>query len=177
MYAERTGVVTFKGGPLTLLGPEVKPGDEAPDFELRRGLAPDTVYTLATERGKTRLLSVVPSLDTPVCDLQGRRFNEEAAKLGKSVSVVIVSVDLPPAQERWCGAAGVDQVMTASDYYDHSFGLAYGLRIEELGLLARAVILLDPDGMVRYVQVVPELTELPNFEAALVATRTVVEEG
>ena len=177
MAQERTGIVTFKGGPLTLLGPEIRPGGRAPDLAVRRGLAPGSEYTLATERGKTRILNIEPSLDTPVCDLQGRRFNEEAGKLGDQVSIVTISMDLPPAQERWCGAAGVDRLVMASDYYDHSFGLTYGLRIKELGLLARAVIILDPDDTVRYVQIVPEVAELPNFEAVLVAVKTVLEEA
>ncbi len=177
MAQERTGVVTFQGGPLTLLGPEIKPGRKAPDFVVRRGLAPGSEYTLATESGKTRILNIVPSLDTSVCDLQTRRFNEKAGKLGDRVSIVTISMDLPPAQERWCGAAGVDRLVMASDYYDHSFGLTYGLRIKELGLLTRAVIILDPDDTVRYVQIVPEVAELPNFDAVLVAAKAVLDES
>lgn len=173
MSEKRAGAVTFKGGPLTLVGPEIKPGDAAPAFAVREGLAPDSEYTLDTEAGKTRVLNVVPSLDTPVCDLQTRRFNQEAAGLGGNVSIVTISMDLPPAQERWCAAAGVDQVKTASDYFDQAFGTAYGLRIEELGLLTRAVIIIDGDGTVRYVQVVPEVTDEPNYEAVLVAAREV----
>jgi thiol peroxidase len=161
---------------LTLLGPELQLGQKAPDFTVRRDLTPDSEYTLATDRGKTRILNIVQSLDTTVCDQQGRRFNEEAANLGDDVVIVTISMDLPPAQARWCEAEGIDKIITASDYYDHSFGLAYGLRIEELGLLARRVIILDPDDIVRYIQVVPELTDLPNFDAVLVAAREVMSQ-
>ena len=176
MLKEREGVVTAQGNPVTLLGPELQLGQEAPDFTVRRDVAPDSEYTLATDRGKTRILNIVVSLDTAVCDQQGRRFNQEAASLGDDVAILTVSMDLPPAQARWCEAAGIDKVTTASDFYDQSFGLAYGLRIKELGLLARAVIILDPDDIVRYIQIVPELTEPPNFEAALVAAREVISQ-
>jgi thioredoxin-dependent peroxiredoxin len=177
MTQERTGLVTFKGSPLTLLGPEIRVGAKAPDFAVRRGLTPDALYTLASGHGKVRILSVVPSLDTKTCDLMTRRFNEEAAKLGDKVSIVTISMDLPPAQERWCGAAGVDRLTMASDYYDHSFGLTYGLRIKELGLLTRTVIILDPDDIVRYVQLVPDIADLPNFDAVLEAVKPVIEEA
>jgi thiol peroxidase len=176
MPKEREGIVTVKGSPLTLLGRELQLGQKAPDFIVRRDVTPDSEYTLATDRGKTRILSVAPSLDTAVCDQQGRRFNQEAANLGDDVVIVTISMDLPPAQARWCEAAGIDRIITTSDYYDHSFGLAYGLRIKELGLLARAVIILDPDDIVRYIQIVPELPELPNFEAVLVAAREVMSQ-
>lgn len=172
MSVERSAAVTFKGNPLTLVGPALEVGAPAPSFTVRRGLAPDSAYTLATDAGKVRLFNVVPSLDTPVCDLQTRRFNQEAAGLGPNVVIVTVSMDLPPAQERWCQAASVTNLITASDYYDHSFGLAWGLRIKELGLLARAVIIVDGQGVVRYVQIVPELTTEPNYEEALAAAKS-----
>jgi len=171
---KNSGLITFKGSPLTLVGRQVQPGDRAPDFAVRKGLTPDTVYTLASDAGKTRIFNVVPSLDTPVCDLQTRRFNQEAASLGEKAVVVTVSMDLPPAQERWCATAGAQNLTMTSDYYDRSFGKAYGLLIEELGLLARAVIIIDPDDTVRYVQLVPEITQEPNYEAALVAAREVI---
>ena len=177
MTQERSGTVAFKGNPLTLLGPEIKVGAKAPAFTVRKGLTPDGVYTLETERGKTRILNIVPSLDTKVCDLQTRRFNEEAGRLGEAVSIVTLSMDLPPAQERWCAAAGVERLVMASDYYDHSFGLTYGLRIKELGLLTRTVMILDADDTIRYVQIVPDIAELPNFDAVLVAAKSVMEEG
>ena len=176
MPKEREGVVIAEGSPVTLVGPELQLGQKAPDFTVRRDLAPDSAYTLATDRGKTRILNIVASLDTSVCDQQGRRFNQEAANLGDGVVIVTVSMDLPPAQARWCEAAGIDRVITTSDYYDHSFGLAYGLRVKELGVLARAVIILDADDTVRYIQIVPELTDFPNFDAALVAAREVMSQ-
>ncbi|MEN6345057.1 MAG: thiol peroxidase [Armatimonadia bacterium] len=166
---ERGGVVTHRGNPLTLLGPALQVGQKAPQFTLRRGLAPDSAYTLATDAGKLRLFNVVPSLDTPVCDLQTRRFNQEAGALGDKAVIVTASMDLPPAQERWCQAASVSNLITTSDYYDQNFGLAWGLRIKELGLLARAVVILDADDVVRYVQIVPEMTSEPDYDDALAA--------
>ncbi len=174
MAQKRTDLITFKGSPLTLVGKQVQPGDKAPDFTARKGLTPDSEYTLASDAGKTRILNIVPSLDTPVCDLQSRRFNQEAAGLGEDAVIVTISMDLPPAQARWCAAAGAENLTMASDYYDRSFAQAYGLWIEELGLLARAVIIIDPDDIVRYVQLVPEVVEEPNYEAALVAAREVI---
>jgi thiol peroxidase len=171
---ERKGATHFKGNPLTLLGPELKVGAKAPSFTLRRGLAPDSAYTLASDAGKVRLFNVVPSLDTPICDLQTRRFNSEAGKLGERVVIVTASMDLPPAQERWCQAAMVENLITASDYFDHSFGLGMGLRIAELGVLARAVVILDGQGVVKYVQVVSEVTQEPDYEDALAALQSVM---
>lgn len=171
---EPPGLVSFKGSPLTLQGPELRVGETAPEFTLRRGLAPDSEYTLATEAGKVRLLNIVPSLDTPVCDLQTKRFNHEAGKLGDKVSVVTASMDLPPAQERWCQAASVENLITASDYFDHSFGLALGLRIKELGVLARAVVIIDADDIVRYVQIVPEVTDELDYDAVIEAVHGVI---
>ena len=166
---ERTGVVTFKGGALTLVGNAVKVGDKAPDFEV---LANDlSAVKFSSLAGKVRIISVVPSLDTAVCDIQTRRFNEEAGKLGKDVTVLTISMDLPFAQKRWCGAAGVTNVQTLSDHRSASFGTAYGLLVKELRLLARAVCVVDKGGVVRYVQVVPEMTKEPDYEAALQAAK------
>jgi thiol peroxidase len=176
MTQKHTDLITFRGSPLTLLGKQVQPGDKAPDFTVRKGLTPDSAYTLASDAGKTRILNVVPSLDTPVCDLQTRRFNQEAGDLGEGVAIVTISMDLPPAQARWCAAAGVENLVMTSDYYDHSFAKAYGLLIEELGLLARTVIIIDPADTVRYVQLVPEVAQEPNYEAVLVAAREVLSE-
>lgn len=168
---ERQGVITFKGGPLTLCGPEIVVGAVAPEFTL---VAQDfSTVTLASSAGKTRLLSVVPSLDTPVCDLQTRRFNEEAAALAPSVAVLAVSMDLPFAQARWCGAAGADKVQVLSDHRDASFGLAYGVLIKELRLLSRAIFVVDGKGVVRYVEYVREITDHPAYDAALAAARAV----
>ena len=169
MATERRNVVTMKGNPVTLVGPELKPGDKAPDFTvLANDLSP---VTLADSAGKVRLISVVPSLDTPVCDQQTRRFNEEAARLGDKVAILTVSMDLPFAQKRWCGAAGIDRVKTVSDHRDASFGTAYGVLIKELRLLARAVFVVDAAGRIAYVQIVPEATSHPDYTAALAATR------
>ena len=165
---ERRGAATFKGNPLTLIGPEVKVGSQAPEFEaLGQDLSP---VGLSRFKGKAILISVTPSLDTPVCDAQVKRFNEEAATL-PGVQVLNISVDLPFAQKRWCGASGVERVTTLSDHRDTSFGLAYGTLIKELRLLSRAIFVVDAGGTVRYVEYVPEVTSHPNYDAALAAVR------
>jgi len=162
---ERTGIVTMKGNPLTLVGNEVKVGDAAPDFvALDNGLAP---VPFSSFRGKVCVLCSVPSLDTSVCDMETRRFNEEAARLGSNVAILTISMDLPFAQKRWCGAAGITRIQTLSDHRDAAFGIAYGVLIKELRLLARAVFVCDAEGVIRYMQVVKELTEEPNYAAAL----------
>jgi len=166
---ERAGAVTFKGNPLTLIGPEIKVGAKAPEFQtVSQDLSP---VTLSSVKGNTLLISVVPSLDTPVCDAQTRRLNEEAAKL-PNVQILTVSMDLPFAQKRWCGAAGIDKVKVVSDHKDASFGKAYGMLIKELRLLTRAIVLVDGAGIVRYVEYVPEVTSHPNYDAALAAVRS-----
>ncbi len=164
---ERTGMVTMKGNPLTLVGVELKVGDAAPDFEvLDNDLSP---VKLSSFRGKVCIISSVPSLDTPVCDMETRRFNEEAGKLGADVAILTISVDLPFAQKRWCGAAGVDKVVTLSDHREAAFGEAYGVLIKELRLLARAVFVVDQGGTIQYIQLVKELTEEPDYDAVLKA--------
>ncbi|MDP2898694.1 MAG: thiol peroxidase [bacterium] len=169
---ERAGLVTMKGNPLTLLGNEVKAGDKAPDFvALDTSLSP---VRFSSFRGKVCILSSVPSLDTPVCDLETRRFNEEAGKLGEDVVVLTVSMDLPFAQKRWCGAAGVTRVKTLSDHRDASFGMAYGVLIKELRLLARAVFVVDRQGTIRYVQLVKEVSSEPDYDAVLKAVRGLI---
>ncbi len=165
----QTSTVTFKGEPLTLFGVEPAIGESLKDFTLT---ATDmSSKSLGDYQGKVKILAVVPSLDTSVCDKETRRFNEEASKLGDDVVVLTVSMDLPMAQKRWCGAAGVDRVETLSDYKDHSFGKDYGLRINELGLLARTVIVADRDNVVRYVELVPEIGQEPNYDAAVAAAK------
>ncbi len=160
--------ITFKNNPVTLLGNEVKVGDKAPDFTvLANDLSP---VSLADSKGSVRLISVVPSLDTGVCDAQTRRFNEEAAGLD-NVKILTVSVDLPFAQKRWCGANGIENVQTLSDHRDLSFGEAYGVAIQELRLLARAVFVVDSNDTVTYVEYVSEATNHPNYEAALEAAK------
>lgn len=169
---ERTGVITMHGDPLTLVGKEVKVGEKAPDFAaLDNELSP---VEFSSFQGKVCVISVVPSLDTPVCDIQTRRFNEEAGKLGSDVVILTISMDLPFAQKRWCGAAGVDKVITLSDHRDASFGTSYGVLIKELRLLARAVFVVDRDGVVRYVQLVDEVTNEPDYKSALDAVNKLV---
>lgn len=164
--------VTFKNNPVTLLGNEVKVGDKAPDFTvLANDLSP---VTLQDSKGKVRLIISVPSLDTGVCDAETRRFNEEASKLSEDLIVYTVSVDLPFAQKRWCGAAGIDRVVTVSDHRDLSFGKAYGAVIEELRLLARTVFVIDKDDTVKYVEYVEETTNHPNYDAAIEAVKALL---
>ncbi len=169
---KRTGVVTFAGNPIALLGKEVKVGDKAPAFTvLDNGLGEKT---LADYAGKVKVISVVPSLDTGVCDAQTRWFNQNVSKLGENVVVLTVSVDLPFAQKRWCGAAGIDQVETLSDHRDLSFGENYGFVLEGLRLLSRGIVVIDKDDVVRYVEYVPEVTSAVNFDAAEAATKALV---
>lgn len=164
---ERKGLITLKGKPLTLTSGEVKVGQEAPDCEL---IANDlSAVKLSSFRGKVCIISSVPSLDTSVCDRETRRFNEEAGRLGNDVVVLTISMDLPFAQKRWCGAAGIKNVLTLSDHRDASFGRAYGVLIKEVRLLARAVFVVDRTGVIRYIQVVNELTNEPDYEAVLKA--------
>lgn len=161
--------ITFQGNPVTVQGNKVKVGDKAPDFTvLSNDLKP---VTLADTAGKVRLISVVPSLDTGVCATQTRRFNEEAVALGDDVKVLTISVDLPFAQARWCGAEGIDAVQTLSDHKDLSFGNAYGIVIEELRLLARSIFVVDKNDQVTYVEYVPEVTDHPDYEKALEAVK------
>ena len=169
---ERTGVVTRGGTPLTLIGPELKVGQAAPDFRITSNDM--TEARLADFAGKTILLSCVPSLDTKVCDLETRRFNEAAADL-KGVTVLTVSMDLPFAQARWCGAHDIKNVITLSDYKAHAFGKAYGVLMKEMGLLARTIFVIGPDGRIKYIQRVPDITHEPDYEAALAAARAAVK--
>ncbi len=166
---ERTGLVTFQGMPLTLVGDGLGVGDKAPDFSL---LDNDLgAVGLSSFKGKVCILVTVPSLDTAVCDVEARRFNEAAAGLGPDVAVLVVSMDLPFAQKRWCGAAGVERVQTLSDHRDASFGQAYGVLVKELRLLARAVFVVDREGVIRYEQLVGEIASEPDYEAALDAAK------
>lgn len=169
---ERTGIITFKGGPLTLVGEEVKVGVAAPNFTvLKNDLSPVSLSDFA---GKTVIISAVPSLDTPVCDVETRNFNKIAAELGENVVVLTISMDLPFAQARWCGAAGIDKVVTASDHKEASFASAFGVMIKELRLLARSVFVVDGKGVLRYAQLVKEVTEEPNYEEVINAVKGIV---
>lgn len=166
--AERSGLITFKGGPLTLVGDEgLKVGQPAPDITVSKSLVAD--IKLSDFKGKRVILNVVPSLDTPVCSIQTARFNSEVGALGADVVVLTVSADLPVAQARWCQANTATHIQTASDYKHHDFGKKTGLLIKELGVLARAVYVIDAKGVVRYAQLVPEVTTEPNYADALKA--------
>ncbi|TFG78343.1 MAG: thiol peroxidase [Thermodesulfobacteriales bacterium] len=169
MAEERTGVVTLKGNPLTLIGPEVKVGDKAPDFSSLKGLG--APITLADLEGKVKVFNVILSVDTPVCDVQTKRFNQEAANLGDEVVILTLSMDLPFALGRYCAAEGIDKVQTASDYKDASFGEAYGVLIKEHRLLARALFVVDKDDIVRYAEYVPEVATEPNYDPAIAAVK------
>jgi thiol peroxidase len=169
---ERTGIITMHGNPLTLVGNDVKVGDIAPDATLlNNDLTP---VTISSYKGKICVISSVPSLDTPVCDIETRRFNQEAEGLGDDVVILTASMDLPFAQKRWCGAAGVDRVITLSDHRDASFGKAYGMLIKELRLLARAIHIIDREGIIRYIQIVKEMSEEPDYAEAVEAIKKLV---
>lgn len=173
MTTDRFGAVTLKGTPQTVRGNQLKVGDKAPNFTLD---ANDfTPVTLDDSAGKVRLISVVPSLYTGICDAQTRRFNEEAASLGDDVVILTVSVDFPPSQRQWCGAAGVDKVQTLSDHKDMNFGDAYGTHIIENRWEQRSIFVVDSDDVVRYVEYVPEIAQHPDYEAALTAVRDIAQ--
>jgi Peroxiredoxin len=172
MAQERTGVATLKGNPITLIGPELKAGDKAPDFALNKSLT--ETASLQDFAGKVKLISVVPSIDTGVCDAQTRRFNEAAAALGDNVVILTVSVDTPFAQSRWCGAAGVDKVVMLSDYKNNSFGEAYGVLIKEFALDMRAIFVIDANDNIQYVEYLKEMTEHPDYDKAIAAAKTLV---
>ncbi|MFZ5428194.1 MAG: thiol peroxidase [Thermodesulfobacteriota bacterium] len=170
--SERKGLVTIFGNPLTLLGEAVAAGAKAPDFQaLDNDLNPKS---LADYKGKVLIITAVPSLDTPVCDMETRRFNSEASKLSDAVHILTISMDLPFAQKRWCAAAGIENLTTLSDHRDASFGANWGVLIKELRLLARAVFVVDKDGTVKYAQLVPEVTHEPDYDAALAAAKALV---
>jgi thiol peroxidase len=166
---ERAGATTMKGNPKTLVGPELKVGDAAPDFTLVDGGL--NAVTLKDTGNQVRIISVIPSLDTPVCDAQTKRFNEEAAKM-PGVDIITVSMDLPFAQKRWCGAFGVDKVKMLSDHKDASFGTNYGTLIKDLRIESRAIFVLDAKNKIRHAEYVKEVADFPNYESALAAARS-----
>jgi thiol peroxidase len=167
----QTGTVTMHGSPLTLIGTELHIGDKAPQFTvLDRDLKEVGLHNF---KGKIKIISVTPSLDTPVCDLQARRFNEEAAKLSADVVILNISMDLPFAISRFCTSAGIDRVKAFSDHRDASFGNSYGVLIKELRLLARSIFVIDKDDVIRYKEIVHELTDLPDFLSALDAVKKI----
>jgi thiol peroxidase len=165
---ERPGATTLRGNPLTVLGPALKPGEKAPDFKAVDDSLKDV--NLAGTGTGVRIFSVVPSLDTPVCDAQTKRFNEEAGKL-PNVTMYSISMDLPFAQKRWCGAYGVDHVKMVSDHRDGSFGQAYGTLIKDLRIMSRAIFVVDKNNVIRHAEYVKEVADHPDYEAALAAAR------
>jgi len=167
--AEFEGLVTFKGAPVTLVGEQVEVDHKAPDFTVTgNDMQP---VECSSFLGRVVVISSVPSLDTPVCDMETRKFNQEAASLGDGVVILTISMDLPFAQKRWCAAAGVDRVITLSDYLDAEFGHKYGVLIKDLRLLARAVFVVDADGRIRFKELVKEITNEPDYAAVLKAVR------
>jgi thiol peroxidase len=181
--AERKGIITMKGRPLTLIGPDLAIGGKAPDFSAISGDPRDVTLSdfsdlremkLDDFSGKVKVISAVPSLDTPVCDLQLRRFNTEAAKLPADIVVLNISMDLPFAISRFCTTASIDKAMALSDYRDAAFGTAYGVLIRELRLLARSIFILDKEDLLRYREIVPEQSNHPDYEKALGALRNII---
>nr|WP_308593185.1 thiol peroxidase [uncultured Criibacterium sp.] len=161
---ERKNVVTFASNPVTLIGDETKVGEKAPEFTLVKQDLSE--FKLSETSGKIRLISIVPSLDTSVCSLQTRKFNEDASKI-KDVQIITISMDLPFAQGRFCGANGIENILVASDYKDRAFGEKYGFIMKENMLLARGIVIIDKNDKIRYVEYVPEVTNEVNFEKAL----------
>ena len=170
---ERAAAVTLKGNPFTVIGTPLKAGDKTPNFVVAKSIV-DNVTSEQLLAGKLTILSAVPSLDTGVCDAQTRKFNEEANKMGGNVQAVTVSVDLPFAQARWCGASGLENVITVSDHKECSFGTAYGCLVKELRILQRSVFVIDADGVVRYAEYVPEIGQHPDYEKALAAVKALL---
>ena len=166
---ERTGIVTMKGAFVTLLGDELKVGDHAPDFTAIDNDLKET--GLSEFQDKVVVLSAVPSLDTPVCSLETARFNAEAGNLGENVNILTISMDLPFAQKRWCAAEGVENLLTLSDHRDADFGNKYGMLMKETRLLARAIFVVDKEGVIRYIQVVPEITSEPDYNQVIKAVK------
>jgi thiol peroxidase len=167
--AKTKNTIKIKGNPMALVGSQPGVGEIAPDFEvLTNDLSP---FRLSKLQGKVLVICSVHSLDTSVCDTEARKFNEQATSLGDDVAVLVISMDLPFAQKRWCGAAGVKNVQTLSDHRDASFGRAYGLLLNDLRLLARAVFVVDKKGVIRYIEVVDELSKEPDYKAALRAAK------
>ncbi len=169
---ERTGLVTLMGNPVTLVGDEINVGDKAPNFIVVDNKL--TPVELSSFQGKTCIISSVPSLDTPVCDTSTRKFNEQAAELGPDVVLLTISMDLPFAQARWCGAAGIERVQTLSDHREASFGTAFGLLMKEVRLLARAQFVVDKEGVVRYARIIPEVAEEPDLAPVINAAKALV---
>jgi len=170
----RSGAVTFKGNPMTLAGEALAEGQAAPDFKLHYFEGGMQTLTLADLKGKPTLISVVPSLDTPVCATQTKTFNEQLEGLGDKINAVTVSLDLPFAMNRFCGAENINNIRVASDYQDRNFSEAWGTLIEELKIMARSIFVLDADGNIKYVEYVGEVAEEPNYDAAMSALKSLL---
>jgi thiol peroxidase len=170
---ERKNVVTVKGNPVTLVGEDIKTGQKAQDFKALNTALEEV--RLSSFKDKIKLIASVPSLDTPVCDLEIKRFNDEAAKLSKDLVIIFISMDLPFAQKRFCQANDIKIVKTLSDHRDADFGHKFGVLIKELRLLARAIFILDKDDVIKYIQVVPELSSPPDYDAALLALKNIIK--
>ena len=170
MTNERFGIIKFRGQDATVVGPDLKAGDSAPEFSVQ-ALDWSPFNGLANTQGKVRIIAAVPSLDTEVCDRETRRFNLEAAALGADIAILVISADLPYAQKRWCGAAGVDQVTVLSDHMSADFGVKYGCLIKEVRVLRRAVFVVNRQGKITYAAYMPALGEEPDYAAVLAAAR------
>jgi thiol peroxidase len=175
MTIERAGAVSRKDVSLTVMGPALRVGDKAPDVAINTDVfGQKHLHILKDTAGKVRLISVIPSLTTSICDAQTRRFNQEAAKLGDRVAVITVSADLPFAQANWCAAAGLDKILIGSDHQDMAFGDAYGTHIKEFRLEQRSVFVVDAEGVIRYVEYVPQIGQHPDYDAALDAVKKLI---
>ena len=170
---ERKNVVTVKGNPVTLVGEDIKTGQKAQDFKALNTALEEV--RLSSFKDKIKLIASVPSLDTPVCDLEIKRFNDEASRLSKDLAIIFISMDLPFAQKRFCQANDIKIVKTLSDHRDADFGRKFGVLIKELRLLARAIFILDKDDVIKYIQVVPELSSPPDYDAALLALKNIIK--
>jgi thiol peroxidase len=176
MSLKRTGLIKFAGKDVTIIGPDLLPGDIAPEFSAQTQDWSD-IHVLASTQGKIRIIAAVPSLDTPVCDRETRRFNQEAAALDPNIAIIVISTDLPFAQKRWCGAAGIEQVQVVSDHRDVEFGTNYGCLIQEVRILRRAVFVVDRKNKITYAQYMPALGEEPDYAAVLQAARVALQEN
>ncbi len=172
--SDRTGLVTFGGNPVTISGNEVKVGDKAPNFQAVNNDLSGYDFYKDKDSNKVYIISAVPSIDTGVCDKETRKFNEEAAKLGNDIEILTISEDLPFAQGRWCGAAGIDKVKTISDYNGHSFATNYGVMIKEFSLLARCVFVIDKSGVIKFIEMVNEVTNEPDYSKIIEEAKKLV---
>lgn len=170
---ERKGVFTFRNRDVTVIGDDVKPGDQAAEFEVLN-LDFEAIKGLASTAGKVRIIAAVPSLETSVCDRETRRFNQEAANLSKDIAILVVSMDQPYTQKRWCGAAGIDQVTVVSDAINREFGPRYGVLLKEVGVFRRAIFVVDKNGVVAYAAYMPVLGDEPNYEEVIAAAQKLV---